>query len=287
MTSQKPCLDGGRTPSSEPVPTVRTILFEGIKVHYDDYGVGTEALVFLHGWACNVGFWQFQIPAFADRVRTIAIDFPGHGASEKPEVDYTEDLFARSVMAVLEDAGVERAVFVGHSMGTPVERTFYQLAATETIAMVFVDGALRPTAPKEVTDQEFAALDSPAYDAIIPQIFGKLVGSTMEESLREWVLAEMLATPKQVVISAGRNLANPATYSADPIDVPVLAVMAKASNWPPDNEAFYRSVAPKIDYQEWDGTSHFVMLERPDDLNAAIAAELDRIDFPTSSGTVG
>jgi pimeloyl-ACP methyl ester carboxylesterase len=262
-----------------PAPRVRSATLDGITIRYDDYGEGPDALVFLHGWACSSAFWRLQIPAFIGRIRIIAIDFPGHGESDKPEIDYTEELFARSVDAVMRDAGVERVALVGHSMGTPVARTFDALFPGRTVAMIFVDGALRPTQSEEAADQEFAALATPAYDTIMPQIFTKIIGPTMEASLRERTLADMLATPKYVVISAGRNLENPASYPSAAIAVPVLAIMAKASNWPADNESYYRSVAPEIDYQEWDDTGHFVMLERPDDFNAAVVEALERIAF--------
>ncbi len=49
----------------------------------------------------------------------ITVDLPGHGESDKPQIAYTMDLFARAVEAVMRDAGVDQAVLVGHSMGTP------------------------------------------------------------------------------------------------------------------------------------------------------------------------
>ena len=79
--------------------------FENMRVHYADAGKGSEALVFVHGWTCNLDFWRMQTPVFAARSRVIAVDLPGHGASDKPQqVAYTMDLFARSVEAVMRDA---------------------------------------------------------------------------------------------------------------------------------------------------------------------------------------
>src|SRR5262245_839862 len=59
------------------------------RVHYLTAGQGSNALVFIHGWACNAGFWREQVPAFANKVNLVLIDLPGHGESDKPEVDYT------------------------------------------------------------------------------------------------------------------------------------------------------------------------------------------------------
>src|SRR5262245_38162541 len=74
---------------------------DGSRVHYVSEGKGREALVFIHGWTCNLTFWKPQIEAFKSKTRVIAIDLPGHGDSDKPHIDYTMDLFARAIDAVL------------------------------------------------------------------------------------------------------------------------------------------------------------------------------------------
>jgi len=64
------------------------------KLHYFTGGQGTNTIVFIHGWACNAGFWREQVPVFADQAKLVMIDLPGHGESDKPQADYTMDYFA-------------------------------------------------------------------------------------------------------------------------------------------------------------------------------------------------
>src|SRR5258708_1977672 len=123
---------------------------DGLRVHYKSYGQGRDALVLVHGWSCNIDYWRDQLPDFTKRSRVVAIDLPGHGQSDKPEIAYTMDLFARAVDAVLLDAKVEHAVLVGHSMGTPVARQFYRKYPQKTLAIVVVDGALRTFGDKKM-----------------------------------------------------------------------------------------------------------------------------------------
>jgi alpha-beta hydrolase superfamily lysophospholipase len=85
------------------------------QIHYESHGKGKEALVLVHGWGCNLNHWRDQIPELSKRNRVIALDLPGHGLSDKPETNYDMDLFAAAIEAVMKDAGVERAVLVGHS----------------------------------------------------------------------------------------------------------------------------------------------------------------------------
>src|SRR4030095_2285551 len=103
--------------------------------HHVNYGKSSEALILIHGWTMNEDNWRDQETEFAKRNRVIALDLPGHGKSDKPQVTYSMDLFARAVAAVMSDAKVKRAVLVGHSMGTPIARQFYRKYPDKTLAL--------------------------------------------------------------------------------------------------------------------------------------------------------
>src|ERR1700682_6662789 len=87
----------------------RSIQFEGAKIHYTEYGAGENALVFVHGWSCDETFWAGQAPVLGAKFHVITIDLPGHGQSDKPQISYTMDFYARAIEAVLRDAKVKAA----------------------------------------------------------------------------------------------------------------------------------------------------------------------------------
>ena len=152
---------------------------DGAKIHYVNYGKGDEALVLIHGWTMNVDNWRDQIPDLTKRNRVIAIDLPGHGESDKPQVSYSMDYFARAVDAVMRDAKVKRAVLVGHSMGTPVARQFYRKYPEKTLAIVIVDGSLRPFGDKAMMDRMIAGFRGPNYKEVIGQMFTMMNGPNL------------------------------------------------------------------------------------------------------------
>ena len=127
------------------------------KVHYKSIGAGPTAVVFVHGWCCDHSVWDAQAAALDGKVRCLFIDLPGFGKSDKPKADCTIDLFARGVDAVLTDAAVQKAVLVGHSMGTPVVRQVYRKFPARVQALVFVDGSLRPFARGPAETERFLA----------------------------------------------------------------------------------------------------------------------------------
>jgi pimeloyl-ACP methyl ester carboxylesterase len=264
-----------RAPLMSDAPS-RFASLAGSRVHYKSYGKGSEALVFVHGWTCNMGFWRDQVPAFEGKLRVIVIDLPGHGESDKPQVAYTMDLFARAVDAVLRDAGIDRAVLVGHSMGTPVIRQFYRKYPQKTLGLVIVDGPLRAFGDKKMMDAFIAPLRGPDYKEQAAKFVDSMMGPQVSAALREEIKSSMLSTPQRIAISAMEGMADESNWKQDKIDVPVLAILAKSPFWPPDNEQFFRSLAPKLDYQMWDGVSHFLMMEKPKEFNDAVLGFLDK-----------
>lgn len=246
--------------------------FDGTKVHHLTSGKGEEALIFVHGWTCNADFWRGQTSDFSGQ-RVIAIDLPGHGRSDKPQTDYTMSYFARSIEAVMRDARVKRAVLVGHSMGTPVVRQFYRLYPGKTLSLVIVDGSLRPFAPKEQTEK-FAALMRADYKAVAARMIDGMIAPVKDEKIKEYIRTAMLATPDYVALSAMNGMADEKIHERDPIKVPVMVVLAKSPFWADDTESFLRSLAPKLEFHMWQGVSHFLMMDRPQEFNRTLQAFL-------------
>ena len=245
------------------------------KIHYVSEGKGKEAIVLVHGWGCRLTHWRDQIPELSKRARVIAIDLPGHGESDKPDVKYDMDLFAAAIDSVMKDAGVERAVLVGHSMGTPVARQFYRKYPQKTLALVIVDGGLRPFGTKEQREHFMAPLRGPNYKDVLTNM-GTAMMATLSDADKERVTTSSVNTPHHVLVSAMETMGDDALYATDKINVPVLAILAKNPFWPADTEQFLRSLAPDLDYQMWEGVSHFLFMDKPKEFNGAVVAFLDK-----------
>ena len=75
-------------------------------------------MLFLHGFMGRAEDWRGVWTGLDERFFRTAVDLPGHGASlGMPRVRYTMEGAARSVIEVLDGAGVDRATVVGYSMG--------------------------------------------------------------------------------------------------------------------------------------------------------------------------
>jgi pimeloyl-ACP methyl ester carboxylesterase len=256
------------TPSQD-----RFAKLDTIRVHYRNYGEGKEAIVFIHGWSCNLNFWKANIPAFVNQSRVIAIDLPGHGESDKPQANYSMDLFARAIDAALTDAGVERATLVGHSMGTPVIRQFYRKYPNKTRALVIVDGSLRPFDRAQMK-QFMEPLRGPNYKEQAERMIGFISQMVKDKKTVEEIRAAMMSTPQHVMVGAMDAMMDDAIWKQDKINSPTLAVMAKQPQWDAEYEKLVRELVPGIDYQMWEGVSHFLMMDEPQKFNDTVLAFL-------------
>jgi len=249
---------------------------DGARIHYVNYGKGNEALVLIHGWTMNVDNWRDQIPAFSQRNRVIAIDLPGHGMSDKPQTTYSMEYFARAIEAVMRDAKVKRAVLVGHSMGTPVARQFYRKYPDKTLAIVIVDGSLRPFGDKAMMDRVIEGFRGPNYRQTVAQMFSGMSGPGLSAEAKNRIDASSRSTPQHVLVGAMEGMADSSIWGEDKINVPVLAIMARNPFFPPNVEESFRAIAPKMEFYMWEGVGHFIMMERPKQFNETVIAFLDK-----------
>ena len=254
----------------------RLAKLDDARIHYINYGKGDEALVLIHGWTQSADAWRDNIADFVKRNRVIVIELPGHGQSDKPQTTYTMDYFARAVDAVLRDAKVKRAVLVGHSMGTPVARQFYRKYPEKTLGIVIVDGSLRPFGDKAVMDEMMAGFRGPQYRDTVSQMIAFISGPNLTDEVKQRISSASMNTPQYVLVSAFEGMLDNSIWAEDKVNVPVLAIMAKTALLPPNAEESFRAIAPKLDFQIFDGVGHFLMMEKPKEFDATVIQWLDK-----------
>lgn len=111
----------------------------GVDLYYEDHGEG-HPIVFLHGVMCGLRFFEPQLAGLSDEYRTVAVDFRGHGRSEKTELGHTVAQYARDLHTFLERRDLEDIVLVGWSMGAFVSWDYVEQFGTKRIrGLVDVD----------------------------------------------------------------------------------------------------------------------------------------------------
>lgn len=83
---------------------------DGIRISYDDVGTGEPALVFLTGWCSSRRRWQRVAELCAAHRRILNTEWRGHGDSDPAPADFGLEEMVADVLAVVDQAGVERFV---------------------------------------------------------------------------------------------------------------------------------------------------------------------------------
>jgi 4,5:9,10-diseco-3-hydroxy-5,9,17-trioxoandrosta-1(10),2-diene-4-oate hydrolase len=106
--------------------TSRTAKAGDITLHYHEAGEATEIgaglpLVMLHGGGPGASAWSnfgSALPRFASQFRTLLVDQPGFGASDKPAIEGHFFTFAADKLALLlDELGIEKIHLLGNSLG--------------------------------------------------------------------------------------------------------------------------------------------------------------------------
>ena len=143
-----------------------------IHVGFIDEGEGDRTILMIHGLGSNAKGWTRNIDELARDHRVIAVDLPGYGYSDKGYYEYSLSFYAQVLAELLQGLNIDKAVWMGHSMGGQIALTaaLEQPAAVERLVLIspagfesFTDGegdwmrkAVNPKFVKETTIRSIA-----------------------------------------------------------------------------------------------------------------------------------
>lgn len=91
--------------------------WRGFDVNYAVQGDG-DPLLLIHGFGASIGHWRKNIPALVEQgYRVYALDLLGFGASEKPNLDYSLELWQGLIQDFWTTHIQQPMVVVGNSIG--------------------------------------------------------------------------------------------------------------------------------------------------------------------------
>ena len=119
------------------------VVGDGMRLHYRDYPgpAGKAPLLCLHGLTRNSRDFLEFAERYSPDWRVIALDFRGRGSSDNDPIParYTPLTYAADVLLLLDDLMIEKAVFVGTSLGGLVTMTIAAMAPQRIAAAILND----------------------------------------------------------------------------------------------------------------------------------------------------
>jgi len=245
---------------------------------------GKPPALLLHGIGNYGRVWDLVAEAVAGRLRLVAPDARGHGASATPADGYTPEDFVADAVSVMDGLGLDRPVVVGHSMGGAHALVLAALHPEMVRALVLVD--VGPEIGREGGDRarrlsmgrpdrfadETAALaylreTSPGYsDAVyanrIAHAFTRDADGLTWRSSKDALMK----------ILGGPDRRDDAWRALESLEMPVLVVRGtRSESLRPETYARMLETIPDARGLELDA-GHNVQLDRPRELADAIVA---------------
>lgn len=118
----------------------KTISKDGCKIHYwISNNKNDKWLIFLHGAGADHKMFNDQLPVVNKDFNVLLWDARGHGVSRPIGDKFSIKLLVQDLIDIMNKEGIEKATFIGQSMGgnTAQEMAFYYPEKVENL--VFID----------------------------------------------------------------------------------------------------------------------------------------------------
>ena len=177
---------------------------------------GAPLLVFSNSLLTDLSLWDAQAAALTGAYGVLRYDQAGHGQSQQPAGPVDFDTLGADLLAVMEAAGVHKAVCVGLSRGVPTALAAYRLAPARFTALVLCDGqACTGPGGAAAWAERIGGARASGMRAWAEATAGRWLTATVDAATRQRLTAMIGATP-----FAGFALCATALMRYDYTDVP-------------------------------------------------------------------
>lgn len=228
-------------------------------------------VVLVHGLGSDAKHWLPMARDLARDHRVVLVELPGHGLAPMTRPFSLEQATLALDRAIAEQSH-EPVVLVGHSVGGLVAAAEALHSPSRVRALVLVESALAPQLSKADADSLLAKFDRD-WEGTLHEVymsFGR--DSAQGEAL--WAEASQVERANMrawIPVALATDLSGEAAA----LRMPVLAVLSPRS-WEPGEALAHATQAlglariPHLSVVRIDDCAHFVMLDQPRALSAAI-----------------
>ena len=260
-----------------------------VKIHFQDYGKGKPVLL-IHGWPLSQEMWEYQIEDLVNAGnRVITYDRRGFGQSSKPYDNYTFDILAEDLKAVMDDLDLDDVTLVGFSMGGGEVVRYFSNHNGARVSKVVLISSIIPYMLKTSSNPE--GVDASVFEEMLTKIkndrigflenFGKqffginLVNKPISTPLLEYYrMLASVASPKATIECAKAFSQTDFRDEVKSIQVPTLIIHGKEDKTVPIEASSDRTATliKGCRYIQYDGAPHGLFYTDKEKLNKDLIA---------------
>ncbi len=247
------------------------------------FSPGALPVIFLHDIGGRLEHWSSQLSLLGPLRRGIAVDLPGHGESDRSGPgSYTVEAFADNVGAVADALRLRRFVLVGHGLGAAVAVDYAARHADRVVGLMLIDPAGDQT---RIPEHQLAQLRQGLAEdshAVLGWYYRQYLSGS-SAAINERVLGDLAATASEALAGAteGSLSYNPLP-SLERYVGPLASVVSDLNDLPHS----LHNLLPELPVERLAGAGHWMMFDRPSELNELISSFLDLVPDQLRPATV-
>ncbi|HUJ95110.1 MAG TPA: alpha/beta fold hydrolase [Terriglobales bacterium] len=254
------------------------------EIAYEVLGDG-PAVVLLHAFPANHAMWLPAAQALITKYRVILPDLRGHGDSGVGEGPATMEKHAADLIRVLSDAGVDRAIFVGISIGGYILFEFWRRHRERIRALVLCDTKAQADTAEARGGRLQAAADviargvEPFLESNIPRLIGKTTRETRPDLVDAALRMMRKMSPEDIaLVQRGMAERPDSTPTLKTINVPTLLVTGDEDVLTGTPEAeFMRQNISGSELKVIPKAGHYSPWEQPELVGSLLRGFADRV----------
>jgi 3-oxoadipate enol-lactonase len=253
----------------------------GIEIEYRvDGRVKAPAILLSHSLATHMGMWQPQLPVLARDYLVVSYDMRGHGQTTAAPGPYDFAMLARDAIGLLDHLDIDRAAFIGISIGGMIGQTLAIHHGNRLSAVVLCSttSEISPQV-KGVWDQRIAAVEAGGMETQVGATLERWFTQPFRDAHPETIagIAEMIrTTPVAGYVGCGRAIQHlDVAGRLGEIATPTLVMPGEKDPGmpPPVSEAIHRAIAGS-EFAIVPDASHLSNIQQPETFNQLVGAFL-------------
>lgn len=253
----------------------------GARIYWRTDGAADKpVVVLLTSIGTDLSLYDPVVPLLTPDFRVLRMDTRGHGASDAPAGDYSLDLLADDVLAVMDAAGVEKASLVGTSLGAMILMALAPKAPERVEALILA--CTSPAMDPSTWDQRLALIRAEGMAPLVEPVMARFFSDDFRArhpEVVETVRAAMLAQNPDGYCGCGAAIRDMALLEGLPaITAPTLVITGAkdaATSFEGHAEKIIAAV-PGSRHVQIDG-AHLPSLEAPTALAGAVCAFVSEV----------
>ena len=273
---------------------------EDARLYYESYGKG-RPLVLMHSAWASQEWWRWQVPDFALTYRVISYDARGHGKSTPLGDVFSVEGFTQDLEIFLQRLQIEETVLIGWSMGgiIAMQHCLDQPTGVKALVLIATSGHRIPRLKLKIYSHYFEALLGLLMDFAQPRKYDRsaqqfprqnlwlehqvknMLSPIAAQEVFDWVLTDIRDNPRENFFKIIKSLWNwEAADRLSQITVPTLIIAGENDTLaPPRFSRMLHDAIPNSKLLIIENTSHYLVLEQPQLVNAEIVKFLKEIGY--------